>query len=66
MQAALKKTKVKLDLLSAIDLILKAKKGIRRGICHSIKMQKLIANKWKFEIKTVISSLLEYGWEMSQ
>ena len=36
MQAALKKTKVKLDLLSAIDLILKAKKGIRRGICHSI------------------------------
>ena len=36
MQAALKKTKVKLDLLSAIDLILKVKKGIGRGICHSI------------------------------
>ena len=35
-QAALKKTKVKLDLLTDIDIILMAEKGIRRVMCHSI------------------------------
>ena len=35
-QAALKKTKVKLDLLNDIDMLLMVEKGIRRGICHSI------------------------------
>ena len=35
-QAALKKTKVKLDLLTYIDLLLMTKKGITGGICHSI------------------------------
>ena len=35
-QAALKKTKVKLDLLSNIDILLMVEKGIRGGICHSI------------------------------
>ena len=35
-QAALKKTKVKLDLLTDIDLLLMTKKGITGGICHSI------------------------------
>ena len=34
-QAALKKTKVKLDLLTDIDMSLMVKKGIRGGICHS-------------------------------
>ena len=33
-QAALKKTKVKLDLLTNIDVLLTAKKGIRGEICH--------------------------------
>ena len=35
-QSALKKTKVKLELLTDIDMLLRAKKGIRRGICHAI------------------------------
>ena len=35
-QAALKKTKVKLDLLTDIDMLLMVEKGIRGVICHSI------------------------------
>ena len=35
-QAALKKTKVKLDLLTDVDVLLMVEKGIRGGICHSI------------------------------
>ena len=35
-QAALKKTKVKLDLLTDIDMLLMVEKGIRGGICHSV------------------------------
>ena len=33
---ALKKTKVKLDLLTDIDMLLMVGKSIRGGICHSI------------------------------
>ena len=35
-QAALKMTKVKLDLLAVTDMLLLVEKGIRGGICHSI------------------------------
>ena len=35
-QAALKKTKVKLDLLTDTDMLLMVEKGTRGGICHSI------------------------------
>ena len=35
-QAALKKTKVKLDLLTDIHILVMVEKGIRGGICHSI------------------------------
>ena len=35
-QVALKKTKVKLDLLTDIDMLLMVEKGIRGGICRSI------------------------------
>ena len=35
-QAALKKTKLKLDLLTDIDMLLMVEKGMRGGICHSI------------------------------
>ena len=35
-QAALNKTKIKLDLLTDIDMLLMVEKGIRGGICHSI------------------------------
>ena len=43
--AALKKTKVKLDLLTDIDMLLMVEKGIRGRICHSfMDMQELIRN----------------------
>ena len=35
-QAPLKKTNVKLDLVTNIDMLLMVEKGIRGGICHSI------------------------------
>ena len=35
-QAALKKTKAKLDLLTDIDMLLMIEKSIRGGICHAI------------------------------
>ena len=35
-QRVLKKTKVKLDLLTDIDMLLMVEKGIRGGIWHSI------------------------------
>ena len=35
-KAALKKTKVKLDLLTGIDILLMVEKHIRGGICHFI------------------------------
>ena len=35
-QVTLKKTKVKLDLLTNIDMLLTVEKGIRGEICHSI------------------------------
>ena len=38
-QAALKKTEVKLELLTYVDMLLMVEKGIRGGICHD--MQKL-------------------------
>ena len=35
-QAALKKTKVRLDLLTDTDMLLMVEKGIRGGVCHSV------------------------------
>ena len=35
-KVGLKKTKVKLDLLSDINMLLMVQKGIRGGVCHSI------------------------------
>ena len=35
-QAALKKTKVKLDLSTYINMLVMVEKDIRGGICHSI------------------------------
>ena len=43
-KAALKNTKVKLDLLTDIGMLLMVEEGIRGGICHSINVQKLITN----------------------
>ena len=44
-KAALKKTKVKLDLLRDIDMLLMVEEGIRGGICHSIYQYAKANNK---------------------
>ena len=45
-QAALKKTKVNLDLLTNIDMLLMVEKGIRGEICHSIYRYTKTNNKY--------------------
>ena len=40
-QAAVKKTKVKLDILTDINMLLIVEKGIKGGICHTIHQSKL-------------------------
>ena len=46
-QAALKKTTVKLDLLTDIHMLLMVEKSIRGGICHSINRYAIASNKYK-------------------
>ena len=73
-QAALKKTKVKLDLLTDIDMLLMVEKGIRGGICHSIYQYAKANNKYMKDYdKNKESSYLQYldvnnlyGWAMLQ
>ena len=45
-QAALNKTKVKLDLSPDIDMLLMVEKDIRGGICHSINWHTKTNNKY--------------------
>ena len=51
MASSFKKNKIKLDILTDNDMLLLVEKGIRRGISHSIDMQKLITNTWNIMIK---------------
>ena len=46
-QACLKRTKVKLELLTNVDKLLMVEKGIRRGICHAIYRYAKANNKYK-------------------
>ena len=46
-QAAFKYTKVKLDLLSDIDILLMVEKGIKGGTCHSIYQYAKAYNKFE-------------------
>ena len=45
-QAALKKTKVKLDLLTDINVFLMVEKGVRGGICHCLYQYAKANNKY--------------------
>ena len=45
-QAALKETKIKLDLLTDIDMLLMVEKGIRGGMCHSFYLYAKPNNKY--------------------
>ena len=54
-QAALKKSKVKLDLLTDIDMLLMVEKGVREGKSHIfVDIQKLITNASKIIKKILI------------
>ena len=60
-QVAFKKTKVKLDLLSDIDMLLMVEKAIRGGICHSIYRYRKASNKYmKDYVKNKESLYLQY------
>ena len=73
-QAALKKTKVELDLLTDINMLLMVEKSIRGGICHSFYQYAKINNKYMKDYdKSKESSYIQYwkvsklyGWAMSQ
>ena len=73
-QACLKKTEVKLELLTDVDMLLMVGKGIRRGICHAIYRYAKANNKYmKNYNKDKEESFLQYldannlyGWAMSQ
>ena len=72
-QAALKKTKVKLDLLTDIDMLIMVEQGIREGICPSIYRYAKVNNKYMKDYdKNKESSYIQdwdvnnsYGWAMS-
>ena len=73
-QAALKVTKVKLNLLTDIDMLLMVEKGIRRGIYHSVSRYAKANNKYMKDYdknkKSPYHQYLDvnnlYGWAMSQ
>ena len=73
-QAALKKTKVKLDLLTDIEMSLMLEKCIKRGICHSTYRYAKANKKYMKDYdKNKKSSYLQYWdannlyrWAMSQ
>ena len=51
-QVALKKTKVKLDHLTDIDMLIIVEEGMRGGyVTLFINMEKLMTNTWKIMIK---------------
>ena len=72
--ATLKKTEVKLELLTNIHMLLRVEKGIRRGVCHAIYQYAKANNKdMKDYDKNKESSYLKYwdvnnlyGWAMWQ
>ena len=73
-KAAFKKNKVKIDLLTVINMLSIVEKVIRGGICHSIIWYTKANNKFMKDYdKNKESSYLRYwdennlyGWEMLQ
>ena len=64
-QAVLKKTEVKAELLTVIDMLLMVEKGIRGGICHAIHQYTKANNKYmKDHDKSKESSHLKY-WDVN-
>ena len=74
LQACLRKTKVKLELLTDTDMLMTVEKGIRGGICQAVDRCPKVNNRYMKNFnKDIISSYLMYldannlyGWAMSQ
>ena len=74
MASSLKKNKVKLDLLTDIDMLFMVEKRIREGICHSIYQYAKANNKYRKDYdKNKESLYIQYwdvnnlcGWAISQ
>ena len=71
-QAALKKAKVKLNLLTNINMLLMVEKGERRWICHAIYQYAKPNNKYMKDYDKKESPYIQYwdlnnlyGWAMS-
>ena len=73
-QACLKKTEVKLEMLTDVDMLLMVQNGIRGGICNTMHIYKKANNKYmKNYDENKESSFFEYldannlyGWAMSE
>ena len=73
-QACLKKTGIRLELLTDVDMLLMVEEGIRGGICHAIHRYAKANNKYMKDYnKDEEESFLQYddaknlyGWTMSQ
>ena len=71
-QAASKKAKVKLDLLTDIDMLLMVEKGIRGGICHTVyqyeKANNIYMKGYNKNKESLYIQYLDvhnlYGWAM--
>ena len=73
-EACLKKEKVKLELLTDVDMLLMVEKGIRGGICHAIYRYAKANNKYiknynndkEQEFLQYLDDNNLYVWAMSQ
>ena len=73
-QAYLKKTNVKLELLTDYDMLLMVEEGIRGGICHSIHRYAKANNKYMTNYNNneessyiqYLDANIRYGWAMSK
>ena len=60
-QACLKKTKLKLELLTDNDMLMMVEKGIRGGMCNAVHRYAKASNKYMKNFnKSIESSYLEY------
>ena len=62
MASMFEKTKIKLELLTDIDMLLMVEKGIRGGICKAIHRHAKVNSKYmaNYDNKDITSSYLAY------
>ena len=65
-KACLRKTGVKLELLTDVDMLLMVEKGIRGGICHAVYRYSKANNQYMKNYDKNKHANNLYGWEMSQ